>query len=114
MLRRPDGSLIGIEAVIDKDATSALLAADVGADALLLLTDVDAVFEDFGTDTAAAISHLTPEEGRNLNMPKGSMGPKLHAACEFVDRGGVVGIGRLADALAILDGTAGISVSQRG
>lgn len=114
VLRRPDGSLIGIEAVIDKDAASALLAADISADALLLLTDVDAVFERFGTDKAAAISHLTPDEGRDLYMPKGSMGPKLQAACEFADRGGVVGIGRLADALAILDGTAGTSVSQRG
>lgn len=111
VLRRPDGSLIGIEAVIDKDAASALLAADIGADALLLLTDVNAVFEGFGTHAATPISHLTPDEGRNLDMRKGSMGPKLRAACEFADRGGVVGIGRLADALAILDGTVGTSVS---
>ena len=107
VMRRADDSLIGVEAVIDKDAASALLAADIGADALLLLTDVDAVYEGFGTAQAAAVSHLTPEEGRALNMPKGSMGPKLAAACDFAERGGVSGIGRLSDALAILDGAGG-------
>jgi len=111
VLRRPDGSMIGVEAVIDKDAASALLAADIGADALLLLTDVDAVYQDFGTDAAKPISHLTPQRARALDMPKGSMGPKLQAACDFADRGGVAGIGRLADARAILDGMAGTRVS---
>jgi len=111
VLRRPDDSMIGVEAVIDKDAASALLAADIGADALLLLTDVDAVYQDFGTDAAKPISHLTPHRARALDMPKGSMGPKLQAACDFADRGGVAGIGRLADALAILDGMAGTRVS---
>ncbi len=114
VLRRPDGSLIGVEAVIDKDAASALLAADIGADALLLLTDVDAVYQGFGTDAATPLRHLTPDEGRALDMPKGSMGPKVRAACDFADRGGVAGVGRLADALAILDGTAGTRVSQKG
>jgi carbamate kinase len=112
VLRRPDDSMIGVEAVIDKDAASALLAADIGADALLLLTDVDAVYHGFGTDAAKPIPHLTPQRARALDMPKGSMGPKLQAACDFADRGGVAGIGRLADALAILDGTAGTRVTQ--
>ena len=113
VLRRPDNSMIGVEAVIDKDAASALLAADIGADALLLLTDVDAVYEGFGTDAAKALDHLTPDQGRALDMPTGSMGPKLAAACDFADRCGIAGIGRLADAQALLDGTAGTRVSGK-
>lgn len=113
VIRRADGSLIGVEAVIDKDAASALLAADIGADALLLLTDVKAVYRDFGSDAATSIAHLTPDQGRALVMPEGSMGPKLSAACDFADRGGFAGIGRLADAMAILDGAAGTRVAQK-
>ena len=63
ILRREDGSTVGIEAVIDKDAASALLAQQLKADALLLLTDVDAIYRDFGKDNAAAISSLSVEEG---------------------------------------------------
>ncbi len=112
VIRRPDGSMIGVEAVIDKDASSALLAADISADALLLLTDVEAVYSDFGSDEAAPIAHLSPDQGRALVMPKGSMGPKLSAACGFADLGGFAGIGRLSDTMAILDGTAGTRISQ--
>jgi carbamate kinase len=112
VLRRADDSMIGVEAVIDKDAASALLAGDIGADALLLLTDVDAVYEGFGTDAAKPLRDLTPDQGRALDMPKGSMGPKLQAACDFADRGGIAGIGRLADALELLSGTAGTRVSK--
>ncbi|SFT11079.1 carbamate kinase [Sulfitobacter marinus] len=111
VLRRPDDSLVGVEAVIDKDAASGLLAGDIGADALLLLTDVDAVYDGFGTDAATRIWSLTPDQGRALDMPKGSMGPKLNAACDFADRGGIAGIGRLADALSILNRTAGTLVT---
>ncbi|MFZ1468378.1 MAG: carbamate kinase [Paracoccaceae bacterium] len=112
VIRRPDDSLIGVEAVIDKDAASALLAADIGADALLLLTDVAAVYRDFGTDTETPLGQISPAEGRALAMPKGSMGPKLAAACDFADRGGIAGIGRLADAMALLQGTAGTRVAK--
>ena len=111
VLRREDGSMMGIEAVIDKDAASALLARQLGADALLLLTDVDAVYRDFGTDQAAPVSALTAAEARALTMPAGSMGPKLLAACEFAETGGLSGIGRLQDAVAILEGSAGTRVS---
>jgi carbamate kinase len=61
VVRRADGSLTGIEAVIDKDAASALLARELGADALLLLTDVPAVMRDFGTPRQAAIGAITPQ-----------------------------------------------------
>jgi carbamate kinase len=114
VLRLPDGSMVGTQVVIDKDAASALLAADIGADALLLLTDVDAVYDGFGTDAAKPLHRLTSKEGRARDLPKGSMGPKLVAACNFADCGGIAGIGRLADALAILDGTAGTRVSKEG
>lgn len=111
VLRRDDGSMVGIEAVIDKDAASALLARQLSADALLLLTDVDAVYRDFGTDQSMVLSELTVSEARALDMPAGSMGPKLHAACDFAQAGGISGIGRLQDAVAILEGSAGTRVS---
>ena len=111
VLRRDDGSLVGIEAVIDKDAASALLASQLGADAMLLLTDVDAVYRDFGTDHSTPLAELTVAQARALEMPAGSMGPKLQAACDFAEAGGISGIGRLQDAVAILDGSAGTRVS---
>lgn len=111
VLRREDGSMLGVEAVIDKDAASALLARQLGADALLLLTDVDAVYQNFGTDQATPVPELTVFEARALDMPAGSMGPKLLAACDFAESGGLSGIGRLQDAVAILKGSAGTRVS---
>ena len=111
VLRREDGSMVGIEAVIDKDAASALLASQLGADALLLLTDVDAVYRDFGTEQSTPLSELIVGEARALDMPAGSMGPKLQAACDFAEAGGISGIGRLQDALAILEGSAGTRVA---
>lgn len=111
VLRREDGSMVGIEAVIDKDAASALLARQLEADALLLLTDVDAVYRDFGTEQSAPLAELTVTEARALDMPAGSMGPKLQAACDFAQAGGLSGIGRLQDAVTILEGSAGTRVS---
>lgn len=112
VMRRSDGTMIGVEAVIDKDAASALLASDIGADALLLLTDVEAVYKDLGSDDAAPLRTLSLAEGRAMDLPAGSMGPKLKAACDFADLGGVAGIGRLVDARRILDGSAGTQVVQ--
>ncbi|GGI93519.1 carbamate kinase [Halopseudomonas pertucinogena] len=113
IVRRDDGSTLGIEAVIDKDAASALLARQLKADALLLLTDVDAIYRDFGTDKAAAITSLTVEQARALDLPAGSMGPKLTAAADFAEHGLISGIGRLEDALGILQGTAGTRVLRQ-
>lgn len=108
---RAAGRLVGVEAVIDKDRTAALLAERVGADALLILTDVAAVEVDFGTDRARRIDRATPAELRAMAFPEGSMGPKVEAACAFVEAtGGFAGIGRLADAAAILARTAGTVV----
>lgn len=112
-VRREDGSLIGVEAVIDKDLASALLARELKADALLMLTDVDAVYRDWGTPSARAIRRITPQALRELDFAPGSMGPKVRAACEFVEQtGGMAGIGQLSDALAILDGGAGTVIAR--
>ncbi|AJY45528.1 carbamate kinase [Martelella endophytica] len=110
VLRLPDGSMIGIEAVIDKDAASALLAQQLKADALLLLTDVDAVYRSFGTPDEAAIAELSPGEARALDLPAGSMGPKIRAAADFASHGGLAGIGRLDQAIAILEKRAGTRI----
>ena len=113
VVRTRDKRLVGVEAVIDKDRTAALLAEQVRADALLILTDVVAVEAGFGTDHARPIVRATPADLATLAFPEGSMGPKVHAACAFVEStGGVAGIGRLEDASAILDGTAGTVIRR--
>jgi carbamate kinase len=112
-VRREDGSLIGVEAVIDKDLASALLARELKADALLMLTDVDAVYQGWGTLDARSIRCITPQALRELDFAPGSMGPKVRAACEFVEQSdGMAGIGQLEDALAILDGKAGTLIAR--
>lgn len=106
-----NGELGGVEAVIDKDLFSALLAAGLGADGLVMLTDVPAVERGWGTPDAVPIRRATPAELRALGFASGSMGPKVEAACRFVEAtGGVAGIGALEDAAAIAAGRAGTSV----
>ena len=113
VVRRKDGGLIGVEAVIDKDLASALLARELKVDALLMLTDADAVYQGWGTPGARAIRRTTPQALRELDFAPGSMGPKVRAACEFVEHtGGVAGIGQLSDALAILEGKAGTMIAR--
>jgi carbamate kinase len=107
------GALRGVEAVVDKDLTAALLAEAVNADALLLLTDVDAVVDGFGTPGARPIRRATPAELRARSFPAGSMGPKVEAACRFVEATGkTAAIGRLDAATALLHGEAGTTVSR--
>lgn len=104
--------LTGVEAVIDKDLASALLAADLHADALLIVTDVDAVYRDWGTPQQQAITRATPGELGAATFAAGSMGPKVRAACQFVrETGGFAAIGSIDDALALLAGTAGTLVT---
>jgi carbamate kinase len=108
---RADGAIRGVEAVIDKDRAAALLAEALGADALLLLTDVDAVYRGWGTDDAEPIARLTPETAAELALDPGSMGPKVEAACAFVARGGGrAGIGRLEAAAEVLAGRSGTTI----
>ena len=102
------GAVHGVEAVIDKDRTAALLGRDLGADGLLLLTDVEAVFSDWGGQSARPMGATTAAELMALDLDPGTMAPKVAAACGFVaDTGGFAGIGRLQDAVAILAGRAG-------
>jgi carbamate kinase len=109
--QKADGGFIGVEAVIDKDRASAILAETVAADALLMLTDVDAVYTGWGTDDARPIKRASPDDLNAESFAAGSMGLKVEAACSFVGRTGrQAGIGRLEDALAILDGKAGTVV----
>ena len=106
------GVVYGIEAVIDKDRTAALLARSIHANALLILTDVEAVEAGYGTPEAAPIRRATVAELRAVSFPAGSMGPKVEAACRFVEAtGGIAAIGDLADAASILEGRAGTTVT---
>jgi len=117
VVERLDGSLAGVEAVIDKDLASALLARQLGADRLLLLTDVDGVYLNWGTPTARAIARAAPTALRSDDFAPGAMGPKVEAAIGFVaETGRVASIGRLEDAILIVKGAAGttIDVSAKG
>ncbi len=115
VVRDPDGSLRGVEAVIDKDLTAALLAEHVGADALVILTDVAAVEVDHGTPQARPIGRTSVAELRALPFAPGSMGPKVEAACRFVAAtGGFAAIGRLVDVSRLLTGNAGTVVVEGG
>ncbi len=110
---RPDGSLIGVEAVIDKDLASSLLARELNAEAFLMLTDVDAVYEDWDTPRARPIRRISAAQARRYSFAPGSMGPKVEAAVAFVEHsGGTAGIGALGDACSILRGDAGTVISR--
>jgi carbamate kinase len=103
--------LAGVEAVVDKDLTASLLARALAADAFIILTDVPAVEAAHGTPAAHPIRCAKVAELRAMAFPAGSMGPKVEAACRFVEETGRhAAIGRLADAAALLDGTAGTVV----
>ncbi|MGY4026958.1 carbamate kinase [Aeromonas rivuli] len=103
--------LTGIEAVIDKDMSAAYLAKQIKADALLILTDADAVYLDWGKPTQHPLRVTSPAELAGVQFDAGSMGPKIEASCEFVKAtGGMVGIGSLEDGLAILRGEAGTNI----
>jgi carbamate kinase len=105
--------LVGVEAVIDKDLASALLARDLHADALLIVTDVDAVYADWGTPEQRAIRRATPEALSDTEFAAGSMGPKVRAACSFVEEtGGLAAIGSISDTAALLRGDAGTTVTR--
>ena len=104
--------LVGVEAVIDKDLASALLARDLNADALAIVTDVDAVYEGFGTPEQRAIRRATPEALAGTEFAAGSMGPKVRAACSFAEAGGLAVIGSITDTPALLRGEAGTVVTR--
>jgi carbamate kinase len=110
-----EGGVRGVEAVIDKDHAAALLAEQLGADALLLLTDVSAVWTKWpaGAD-GRPIGRTTPAALRAYRFAPGSMAPKVAAACRFAERTGrVAAIGAMDDAQAILAGQAGTLIAAR-
>jgi carbamate kinase len=110
-----EGRLHGVEGVIDKDLAAALLAEGLGADALMMLTDVDAVQAAWGTPFSRPLADVTPQELHEMRFAAGSMGPKVEAACRFAERtGGLAAIGSLADAAAILAGERGTRVRAAG
>jgi carbamate kinase len=112
----PDAAktLVGVEAVIDKDFASELLAREVSADLFVMATDVDAVYADWGTPEQRALGRIPVDELRKQAFPAGSMGPKVEAACRFVEAtGGRAAIGALTQIQQIVDGDAGTQVVAR-
>ena len=112
MLSSPDaGVVVGVEAVIDKDLASELLAEDVSADLFLMATDVDGVYLHWGGPEQRRLGQVTPEELAGYEFPAGSMGPKVEAATRFVAKTGRrAAIGSLADITGIVAGTAGTNI----
>jgi carbamate kinase len=107
--------LTGVEAVIDKDLATELLAREVGADLFLMATDVEGVFADWGTPEQRRIERISPEEIRASSFAAGSMGPKVDAAARFVERTGKrAAIGALEQIEAIVEGRAGTQVMATG
>lgn len=109
--------LVGVEAVVDKDLAACILARDVEAEVLLVLTDVEGVFEAFGKPEQRLIDWLSPEDAVRMlqdeRLPAGSMGPKLEAAAEFVSGGGKAAvIASLDQALEALEGQAGTRIAH--
>jgi carbamate kinase len=115
VVRNERGKLRGLEAVIDKDLTAAVLAEALEADVLMVLTDVPNVVRNYGMSDAEPISRITPGALRREIFPAGSMGPKVDAVCRFVElTGDMAAIGRLQDATAIMAGDAGTIITPGG
>lgn len=111
-----EGQLVGVEAVIDKDHASGLLAIGIEADFFVMATDADAVYSDWGTPDQRAIARAHPDALHAMTsmFPRGSMGPKVEAACEFVTATGrQAAIGGLGDVEAMVAGTAGTIVTSK-
>jgi carbamate kinase len=113
LVRSVDGrpTQTGVEAVIDKDFATELLAREIDADLFVMATDVDAVYADWGTPDERRLDRVTPDELMGMDFPAGSMGPKVEAAAHFVERTGKrAAIGGLADIEPIVEGKAGTQV----
>jgi carbamate kinase len=105
--------LVGVEAVIDKDLATSLLAKDLEADLYIMATDVDGVYADWGTPNQRKLSQATPDELGGMEFAAGSMGPKVQAAVEFASATGKRAvIGSLEDIDGLVAGTAGTNVTS--
>jgi carbamate kinase len=108
----PGRRLRGIEAVIDKDSCSELLARQLEADFFIMATDADAVFADWGKPLARAFRRAPPKAMHEYSFPPGSMGPKVDAACRFAEMTGrKAAVGALKDLSSILRGKAGTTIT---
>ncbi|HKS69497.1 MAG TPA: carbamate kinase [Ktedonobacterales bacterium] len=113
IVRRQD-ELLGVEAVIDKDRASALLAKELHADVFAMVTDVDAIYVDYGKPSQRALGTTSPAELAGYAFPAGSMGPKVESACDFAQAtGNSAVIGSLANVAGLVNGTAGTRVTVR-
>ena len=107
-------TLVGVEAVIDKDRASAVLARELGADVLVIATDVDGLYFDWGTPSERAVATAHPDHLSRLEFSAGSMGPKVSAAVEFARLTGKEAvIGALNELSDLLTGEAGTRISAR-
>ncbi|MGW3352901.1 carbamate kinase [Nonomuraea rubra] len=105
------GDHTGVEAVVDKDAVAALLATQLDADLLAILTDVPCVYAGYGTPHQRPITTATPDELDDASFTPGSMGPKIAAACAFTRATGrPVAIGALDELARVVDGTSGTRI----
>ncbi|MGI9277410.1 MAG: carbamate kinase [Endozoicomonas sp.] len=110
---RNGDELEGFEAVIDKDMTASLLAKEIGAAELLILTDGSHVCVDWGQPTERPLTHVTVDEMRNYSFAAGSMGPKVDPSCIFAgETGGVANIGDLHQAVAVMNRDTGTHIYQ--
>ncbi|MCG9690231.1 carbamate kinase [Vibrio sp. Isolate22] len=106
-----DGAYVGFEAVIDKDMTAALIAEEIGAEHLLILTDGSHVCLDWGTPKEEKLENVSVEQMKKYTFPAGSMGPKVDACCQFVEKTKQHGhIGDLSSALEIIEGKTGTHI----
>ena len=109
-----DKKLIGVEAVIDKDLASELLARELQADLFIMATDADAVFLDWNTPEQRGIKRINPTAASEYQFAAGSMGPKVEAACQFTESTGkAAAIGALVDLERIVEGAAGTTISAQ-
>lgn len=110
-----EGRPTGVEGVVDKDLTAVVLALAVGAESLILLTDVDAVYSSFSGPVPKRIDHLTARSARALiaagEVGRGSMAPKVEAAARFAERGGTAVIAALDQVAAALEGASGTTIT---
>lgn len=110
-----EGKYNGVEAVIDKDHCSSLLANKIDADLLVIATDVEGIFLDWKTPDQRQCFNVTPKELSQYTFPEGSMGPKVQAACDFVTTTGKRAvIGSLGSINEIIAGTAGTQITLEG
>ncbi len=104
-------TLVGVEAVVDKDLASAVLAREIGADRFVVATDAAAIYLDYGTADERPLAAAHPDALAELSFPAGSMGPKVEAAVEFARAGGEAWIGSLGGLAEVIAGRSGTCVS---